>query len=124
MRLAYQAGVLIAMEESGLSFQHIDGTSGGIFNAGMIASGLRTEEMAERWRTLDIKNFMSLRPLKKYFKPLNMMGYAYADGIRNKVFPHLGIDVKKVNAYKGSVVTFNVCNFSDKTLVKTMELAI
>lgn len=116
MRLAYQAGVLIALEEQGLSFSHVDGTSGGIFNAGMLASGLNANEVAERWRNLNIKNFMSMRPLKKYFKPLNMMGYADADGIRNKIFPDLGIDIQKINVNQLADTTFNVCNFSNKSI--------
>ena len=116
IRLAYQAGVLIALEEQKETFNHVDGTSGGIFNTGMLASGLSPHEMAERWRRLDIKNFTSPRPLKNYFKPLNMMGYADADGIRNVIFPELGIDLKKINANQRMDATFNVCNFSDKTV--------
>jgi predicted acylesterase/phospholipase RssA len=116
MRLAYQAGVLIALEEEKLHFDHVDGTSGGIFNAGMLASGLLAPEIAKRWRGLNIKNFMSLRPLKHYFKPLNMMGYADADGIRHKIFPDLGIDIKKINTHQGAAITFNVCNFSEKSV--------
>ena len=116
IRLAYQAGVLIALEEQKETFNHVDGTSGGIFNTGMLASGLSPHEMAERWRKLAIKNFTSPMPLKKYFKPLNMMGYADADGIRNVIFPELGIDLKKINANQRMDATFNVCNFSDKTV--------
>lgn len=116
MRLAYQAGVLIALEEEKLRFDHVDGTSGGIFNAGMLASGLQAHDIAKRWRGLKIKNFMSLRPLKNYLKPLNMMGYADADGIRHKIFPHLGIDIEKINAHQGADITFNVCNFSEKSV--------
>lgn len=116
MRLAYQGGVLIALEEQGLSFSHIDGTSGGIFNAGMLASGLNANKVAEKWRKLNIKNFMSMRPLKKYFKPLNMMGYADADGIRNKIFPDLGIDIQKIKSNQLADTTFNVCNFSNKSI--------
>ena len=116
MRLAYQAGVLIALEESGVSFNHVDGTSGGIFNVGMLASGLNAHQIAQSWRKLDIKHFMSVRPLKSYFKPLNMMGYADADGIRNKIFPGLGIDVEKINRFTVGDITFNVCNFSDKSI--------
>jgi len=61
VRLAYQAGVLQALHESKKEFNHIDGTSGGIFNAAMLASGLGPDEMADRWRKLDIKHFMSAR---------------------------------------------------------------
>ncbi|WP_430932004.1 patatin-like phospholipase family protein [Saccharicrinis sp. 156] len=116
MRLAYQAGVLIALDEQGVSFNHVDGTSGGIFNAGMLASGRNPHEIAERWRKLKMKNFMSMRPLKNYFKPLNMMGYADADGIRNKIFPALGINIEKINGFNQGDITFNVCNFSEKTI--------
>ncbi len=117
MRLAYQAGVLIALEEAGHIFDHIDGTSGGIFNTAMLASGLSPHAMAERWRNLPPKYFMSGRPLKNYLKPMRMKGYADADNIRNKVFPMLGIDVKKIRANKSAAFTFNVCNFSDKSVV-------
>ena len=116
MRLAYQGGVLMAIEEQQLKFDHIDGTSGGIFNAGMLASGLNAYEIAARWRTLNIKKFISYRPLKSYLNPLNMMVYADADGIRDVIFPELGIDIQKINAHKGADTTFNVCNFSDKSV--------
>jgi hypothetical protein len=39
-----------------------------------------------------------------------------ADGIRKKVFPALGIDVKKINANTTFDATFNVCNFSTKSV--------
>ena len=42
MRVAYHAGVLRAFEEAGLCFSHVDGTSGGIINTGMVLSGLLT----------------------------------------------------------------------------------
>lgn len=116
MRLAYQAGVLIALEEHDIAFNHVDGTSGGIFNAGMLASGLSANEIADNWRNLDIKHFISMRPLKSYFKPLNMMGYADADGIRSNIFPGLGIDLKKINQFNKGEITFNVCNFSNKSI--------
>jgi len=116
MRLAYQAGVLIALEEEGHTFSHIDGTSGGIFNAAMLASGLSANEIAEKWRHIKIKHFMSLRPLGSYIKPLNMTGFGDADGIRDHIFPGLGIDIAKINANNSADFTFNVCNFSDKTV--------
>ncbi len=116
MRLAYQGGVLMAIEENQMEFDHIDGTSGGIFNAGMLASGLNAYEIAARWRKLNIKKFISYRPIKSYLNPLNMMGYADADGIRDVIFPGLGIDIKKINAHQGADTTFNVCNFSNKSV--------
>ena len=116
VRLAYQAGVLQALQEARLQFTHVDGTSGGIFNTGMLASGLRPEEICECWRTLKVKYFMSGRPVKSYLKPLRMMAFGDADGIREKVFPALGIDLKKIRSNREIVATFNVCNFSDKSV--------
>ncbi|WP_163713822.1 patatin-like phospholipase family protein [Mangrovibacterium lignilyticum] len=116
IRVAYQAGVMMALQEQGLQFSHVDGTSGGIFNAGMLASGLTVCEITRNWRKVSIKHFSSPSPLKSYFKPLNMKGYADADGIRNNVFPTLGIDWRKINANDGIQTTFNVCNFADKTV--------
>ncbi len=116
VRLAYQAGVLQALQEAGLQFSHFDGTSGGIFNTAMLASGISPDEMAERWRKLKIGYFMSGRPVKSYLKPLNMMAFGDADGIREKVFPALGIDLNKIKSNQEINATFNVCNFSDKSV--------
>ena len=116
VRLAYQAGVLQALHESKKEFNHIDGTSGGIFNAAMLASGLGPDEMADRWRKLDIKHFMSARSLKEYFFPGRYKGVGDADGIRNKIFPALGIRVEKMRNNSSIKTTFNVCNFSAKTI--------
>lgn len=40
MRVAWQAGVVRAVQEEGLEFDHIDGTSGGILSTAMLLSGL------------------------------------------------------------------------------------
>jgi len=124
MRLAYQAGVLIALEEEGHSFSHIDGTSGGIFNAAMLASGLSAHEMAEKWRKIKIRHFMSLRPLGSYLKPMNMTGFGDADGIRDHIFPGLGIDIAKIRSSNSADFTFNVCNFSDKTVEAISQIEV
>jgi len=116
MRVAYQAGVLVALEESGIIFNHVDGTSGGIFNTAMLASGLSPKEIAYRWRTLQVKHFISGRKFKDYFKPFSLTGYADADNIRKKVFPHLGIDLHQIRNSTTVNASFNVCNFSQKTV--------
>jgi predicted acylesterase/phospholipase RssA len=115
MRVAYQAGVLLALEEEGLSFFHADGTSGGTMNLAMLLSGLSPAEMCERWRTLDVKGFVSFLPLKKYLRSLNWPAFGGADGLRNRVYPHLGIDVERIRAAQGIEGTFNVCDYTDKT---------
>lgn len=115
MRVAYQAGVLRALLEEGLCFHHADGTSGGTINLAMLFSGLSVEEMCERWRTLQVKDFVSFLPLREYFKGLDVKAMGDADGIVRKVFPHLGIDPGRINAAIGMAGTFNVCNFTWKT---------
>ncbi|MEC5384248.1 patatin-like phospholipase family protein [Uliginosibacterium sp. H3] len=115
MRVAWQAGVLKALHEAGLRFHHGDGTSGGTMNLGMLLSGLTPDEMCERWRTLDVKDFVSFMPMREYFKALNMKAMGDADGIVEKVFPHLGIDPARIRLAEGMAGSFNVCNFTQKT---------
>lgn len=113
-RLSYQAGVLIALEEEGLSFSHFDGTSGGIFTTAMICSNIEPKEMARRWRTVKVKDFSSLLPFTNYFSKKTFSAIGDADGIINKIFPALGIDVEEMNSNSSIDATFNICNFSKK----------
>jgi NTE family protein len=116
MRVAWQAGVIRALAEAGLTFDHVDGTSGGIMNAAMLLSGISPDDMGERWSTLDVKGFGSPLPLAEYVKgPTNLVALGDADGVRRHVFPHLGIDVARIRASGSPEGTFNVCNFTDKT---------
>ena len=116
VRLAYHAGVLKALEEEGLSFNHIDGTSGGIFCTAMMASGISPKEAAHRWRNLNLKGFMGALPIKNYFSRHNLAAMGSSQGIRKKIFPALGIRIEKINTNTGFDSTFNVCNFSNKTI--------
>ena len=115
-RLAYQAGVIKALEEEGLSFSHFDGTSGGIFNTAMLSSGIEAKDMGTRWRKVNVMNFSSLLPFKSYFSKNTFAAFGDADGMISKVYPTLGIDVAKMNANTSIDATFNVCNFSKKTV--------
>ena len=116
MRVAYQAGVVLALEEAGLQFDHVDGTSGGIFNTAMLASGLGAKQMAANWRSLKLSGFVSFTRFRNYLNPLRINGFADADGIKNKVFPHLGIDHSKINGNEDFQTSFNVCNFKEKSV--------
>lgn len=116
MRVAYQAGVIRALHEAGLEFQHADGTSGGTINLAMLLSGVAPSEMCDRWRTLQVHKFVSFLPLKKYLKSKDRMALGDADGIRRHVFPHLGVDVGRIRSNEGTEGTFNLCNFTTKTL--------
>jgi predicted acylesterase/phospholipase RssA len=116
VRLAYHAGVLVALQEEGLEFQHVDGTSGGIFGTAMLASGISPREAAERWRSLDLKGFITALPLRNYRSRHSLTAIGSATGVRSRIFPALGIDVKKINTNKLFDATFNVCNFSTKSV--------
>lgn len=115
MRVAWQAGVLRALEEAGLTFAHADGTSGGTMNLAMLLSGLSPLEMCERWRTLRVRDFAALLPPRDYLRAPHLPALGGAAGIVGKVFPHLGIDVERIRDARGVVGTFNVCNHSEKT---------
>jgi hypothetical protein len=115
MRLSYHAGAIQALLESGLTFSHIDSTSGGSINLAMLLSGLTPTEMCDRWRTLNLLESVSLMPLDSYIKTRDMVALGSADGLRNKSLPHLGIDIEKIRAARGVEATFNVCNYTTKT---------
>lgn len=115
MRVAYQSGVLEALGNAGVTFEHFDGTSGGVINLAMLCSGLSPREMSDRWRTLNVRDFASPMPLHQYLMAHDMAGMADADGIVDKVFPHLGIDVERIRSAEGMSATFNVCNYTRKT---------
>ncbi|WP_224366106.1 patatin-like phospholipase family protein [Hyalangium versicolor] len=115
MRVAWQAGVLRAIQEEGLRFTHADGTSGGIINLAMLLSGQSPQEMCDRWRTLRVKEFVSFVSPEKYLRAWDIEALGDADGITHYVFPHLGINLDAIRASTGMEGTFNVCNFTRKT---------
>lgn len=114
MRVAYQAGVLAALEQAGLRFKHVDGSSGGTLNLSMLLSGLDGEEICQRWRTLRQRRFGAPLPWRAYGS-LRWPALGSAEGLREQVFPHLGIDPALIRRAAGVVGTYNVCNFATKT---------
>jgi hypothetical protein len=114
MRVAYQAGVLAALEQAGLRFQHVDGSSGGTMNLSMLLSGLDGAEICQRWRTLRQRHFGAALPWRAYGS-LRWPALGSADGLREQVFPHLGIDPVLIRRAAGVIGTYNVCNFATKT---------
>jgi hypothetical protein len=126
MRVAWQAGAIRALSEAGLTFAHADGTSGGIINLAMLLSGLSPEAMCRRWETLDVHDLAPPVPLEDQLAgPVGAPALGDADGLRAKVFPHLGIDVERVNAgLPGMTATFNLGNFTDKTSVAVEHHAV
>ncbi|MDN4503993.1 patatin-like phospholipase family protein [Alteromonadaceae bacterium BrNp21-10] len=117
LRLSYVAGVLEVLFEHGLSFQHMDGTSGGSLNLAMLLSGLDAKNISERWRTLNMRDTIAFMPLHQCLSLKNFTAAASADGFRKKVYPHLGIDFERIRAAQGIEATFNLCHFASKTNV-------
>lgn len=117
MRVAYQAGAVKALYDSGLRFSFADGASGGTMNLAALLSGITPDDLCRRWRRLDPVSFVSLRPLRAYLKFPAMGAFGDFDGIQHKVFPQLGIEVEKVRAARSVRATFNVCDFEDKIVV-------
>jgi predicted acylesterase/phospholipase RssA len=115
MRVAYQAGVLAALEQAGLRFQHVDGSSGGTMNLSMLLCGQDSEEIGQRWRALHQRQFAAPLPWRDYLGTLRWPALSGAQGVREKVFPQLGIDPGVIRRATGVVGTYNVCNFATKT---------
>jgi predicted patatin/cPLA2 family phospholipase len=114
MRVAYQAGVLAALEQAGLRFHHVDGSSGGTMNLSMLLCGQDSEEIGQRWRALRQRHFAALLPWRDYLGT-RWPALSGAQGVREKVFPQLGIDPDLIRRATGVVGTYNVCNFATKT---------
>lgn len=119
IRVAWQAGAVRALDEAGLTFDHGDGASGGLFTLGMLLSGVAPADLGERWRTLRMQAFMRPLPLRTYLRsPTNWPAIGSADGIREDVLPHLGIDFETIrNSTTAMTGSFNVADFGTKQCV-------
>jgi predicted patatin/cPLA2 family phospholipase len=117
MRVAYQAGAVKALCDSGLRFSFADGASGGTMNLAALLSGITPDDLCRRWRNLNVSDFVAPRPLRAYLRFPAMGAFGGFRGVRDKVFPHLGIDIDKVQRARSVQATFNVCDFDDKIVV-------
>ena len=117
MRVAYQAGAIQRLHEEGLRFSHGDGTSGGLMNLGALLAGVAPDDLAKRWRNLRPSGFISPLSLRGYLQFPNLRAFGDFDGITKYIYPHLGIDVDRINASAGVAGHFNVCDFDNKAVV-------
>lgn len=124
LRLSYQVGILMALEEAGLGFQLMDGTSGGSLNLSMLLSGQRPAEMARRWRSLRLQDTMSFLPLKDYLLGAQLDALADGRGFRDKVLPHLGIRIDRIRAAQGVVASYNLLDYGAKAVAVIPSAAI
>jgi len=114
LRLSYAAGVIKTLFDAGLTFQHMDGTSGGALNLAMLLSGLKIDDICHRWASLNMHDTVAFLPFKQAINLTEFTASGSAEAFRTKVFGHLGIDIQKIRAAKGLEATFNVGNFSQK----------
>ena len=117
MRVAYQAGAIQRLHEEGLRYSHGDGTSGGLMNLGALMSGVAPLDLANRWRTLRARGFISPLSLAGYLKFPNLRAFGDFDGITRYVYPHLGIDAGRINKAEAMSGRFNICDFGAKAVV-------
>lgn len=117
MRVAWQAGALKALHETGLRFSFADGASGGTMNLAALLGGATPDQLCGRWRTLNVRRFVSPRSIAAYLRFPATGALGDFDGIDAHVFPHLGIDAAAVRAATGVNASFNVCDFDEKIAV-------
>jgi len=117
IRVAYQAGAVKALFDEGLLFSHGDGASGGTLNLAALLSGVCPDALCDRWRALPVASFAALRPAPEYLHIGNMSALGSAQGMVEKIYPALGIDLDLIRTATGIDASFNVCRFDDKTVV-------
>lgn len=115
LKVAYQAGVLqVLLDEAELSFDHVDGASGGVFNLAMYCQGMSGREIADNWRSLS-----PLKGVTPNWREWPKGPYARSlftlDGYRRRVFPGWGLDWERIRA-TDKEATFNLYNFSANEL--------
>lgn len=115
VKVGFQAGVLqVWLDEAGLTFDHVDGASGGVFNLAMLCQGMTGQQIADNWRNIDPVAGID-------FNGRELLKLAWAESIftldnyRRHVFPGWKLDWAKIRATT-QPATFNVVNFSTKEI--------
>ena len=122
VKVAFQAGVLqVWLDEAGLTFDHADGASGGVFNLAMYCQGMSGTEMADNWRKFRPLKGVSInwRELAKLYFAESLMTYG---AFRANVLRSLwGLDWNAIRSTPKEA-TFNLYNFSrQETVVLTAD---
>ena len=115
IKVAFQAGVLqVWLDEAGLTFDHVDGASGGTFNLAMYCQGMSGAQIADNWRNLSPYLGVDFN-LAEYGKLFYAESLFTLDRYREKVFPGWRLDWDRIRASEQEA-TFNVYNFSKHEL--------
>jgi predicted patatin/cPLA2 family phospholipase len=121
-KLGWAAGVLhVLMDEADIKFDHIDATSGSVFNLGMLLSGRSATAIAETWGELEPREFVSFHPWHRYLTFWRLPSLLTHDAVVDHIIPKWRIDIDKVRTCTeigGHPVTatFNVVDFGTKRI--------
>jgi predicted acylesterase/phospholipase RssA len=117
VKVAYQAGVLqVWLDEAGLTFDHADGASGGVFNLAMYCQGMSGSQIAERWRRFPVLRSIGFNWAQfiRFYWSESLLTY---DKFRKLVLrKHWNLDWDKIKS-SARPGTFNVYNFTKNKLV-------
>jgi predicted patatin/cPLA2 family phospholipase len=115
IKVSFQAGVLqVWLDEAGMTFDHIDAASGGVFNLAMMCQGMSGMEIANNWRNLNPRAGISFNAAE-FPKLLYAESLFTLDGYREHVFPGWGLNWDQIRSSDLNA-TFNVFNFSQKEI--------
>jgi predicted acylesterase/phospholipase RssA len=115
IKVAFQAGVLqVWLDEAGLTFDHVDGASGGTLNLAMVCQGMSGLKIADNWRHLNPRAGISFNAAE-FPKLIFAESLFTLDAYRSHVFPQWGLDWNQIRRSTLNA-TFNTFNFSRKEL--------
>jgi len=122
-KIGWASGVLeVLLDEAGLRFDHIDATSGSMFNLAMLLSGRSATEIAAAWGSTSPREMLSFHPPLDYLRFWRLPSLLTQDAMRERIVPRWGIDIDAIRTcteiYGHPVVgTFNLCDFTSKRVV-------
>ena len=115
VKVAFQAGVLeVWRDEAGLTFDHADGASGGVFNLAMLVQGMSGREIADNWRNLDPNLGIALN-WNEDAKLFYGRSLFTLDAYRRNLFTAWRLNWQKIRS-SSLDATFNTYNFSKHEL--------
>ena len=115
IKVSFQAGVLqVWLDEAGLTFDHVDAASGGVFNLAMMCQGMSGTEIANNWRQVNPRAGIGFNAAE-FVKLIYAESLFTLDNYRKHVFTGWKLDWDKIRA-SALNATYNVFNFSRKEL--------
>jgi predicted acylesterase/phospholipase RssA len=117
LKVAYQAGVLqVWLDEARITFDHADGTSGGVFNLAMYCQGLNGRQIADNWRDFPVLSAIAIdwRQCLRLIWAKSLLSYGK---FRRVVLQDLWkLDWEKIRS-SPRMGTFNAYDFAQHQLV-------